>query len=68
MMMKNGKKKHHTWLLVGVGAAAVYGAYSMVSCLKEMCCTKAKMLTNVLKKKEKECKAEMEEDDAESGY
>ena len=65
MLMKGGKKKMHPWLAIGVGAAAVYGAYSMVCCLKEMCAEKAKMLTKAIKKKEKceECTEEEPETD-----
>ena len=36
---------------VGVGAMAIYGAYSVVSCIKQMCCEKMHMLTNVVKNK-----------------
>jgi hypothetical protein len=53
MLMKNGKKKTHPILALGIGAMAVYGAYSVVSCAKDMCAEKAKMLTKVMKKKEK---------------
>lgn len=49
MFMKNGKKKTHRILVIGVGALALYGAYSMVCCVKD----KAKMLTNVFKMKTK---------------
>lgn len=52
MFMKNGKKKMHPILAISIGAMAIYGAYSAVSCMKD----KAKMLTNVFKKKKKcEC-------------
>ena len=40
-------------LALGIGAMAIYGAYSVVSCTKDMCVEKAKMLTKVMKKKEK---------------
>ena len=67
-MVKYNKKKQHGWLLIGVGAMALYGAYSMVECIKEMCCNKAKMLTNMFKKKEKECLSDENCEDRESGY
>ena len=53
MILKNPKKKAHPILAVGVGAMAIYGAYSMVHCAKERCSDCCKMLTNVFKKKEK---------------
>ncbi|MBE6536674.1 MAG: hypothetical protein E7673_01850 [Ruminococcaceae bacterium] len=56
LMMKQGKKKMRPLLAIGVGAMAIYGAYSVVKCVKETCCEKAKMLTKVIKKKEKEKK------------
>lgn len=61
MFMKNEKKKTRPLLAIGVGAMALYGAYSAVACIKKTCCEKAEMLTNVLKKskkKEKECAEE----------
>ena len=63
--MKNDKKKSHPILAISVGAMALYGAYSAVSCMKQMCCKKAKMLTKVFKKREtcdKECEDESESD------
>lgn len=53
LMMKQGKKKTRPLLALGIGAMALYGAYSAVCSVKEMCCEKAKMLTKALKKKEK---------------
>ena len=53
MLIKNGKKKKHPILAVGIGAMAVYGAYSIVSSMKDFCCKKAKMITKVFKNKEK---------------
>lgn len=53
MFMKNDKKKAHPMLAIGIGAMALYGAYSAVSSAKQMCCQKAEMLTKVFKKKEK---------------
>ena len=47
MFMKNGKKKSHPILAVSVAAMAVFGAYSMMCCVKD----KAKVLTNVFKNK-----------------
>ena len=63
MFMKNEKKKTRSILAIGVGAAAIYGAYSMVKCIKESCCEKAKMLTKVFKKKS--CEQKCEEEDTE---
>lgn len=51
MFMKSEKKKGRHLLAVGVGAMAIYGAYSVVSCIKQMCCEKMHMLTNVVKNK-----------------
>lgn len=53
MFMKNDKKKKSPVFAMIIGVAAVYGAYSMVSDLKNICCQKCKMLTNMFKKKEK---------------
>ena len=53
LMMKQGKKKTRPLLALGIGAMALYGAYSAVCSVKEMCCEKAKMLTKAFKKKEK---------------
>ena len=53
MFIKNGKKKARPMLAIGVGAMALYGAYSAVCSVKEMCVEKANMLTNVLKKNKK---------------
>ena len=53
LMMKQGKKKTRPLLALGIGAMAIYGAYSAVYSVKEMCCEKAKMLTKAFKKKEK---------------
>ena len=55
--MKNGKKKTRPLLAIGIGAMAVYGAYSAVCSAKNMCCEKAKMLTKVFKKKAKDEKS-----------
>lgn len=52
-MMKQGKKKRRPLLAIGIGAMAIYGAYSVVRCAKDACCEKAKMLTKAFKKKEK---------------
>ena len=51
MFMKNGKKRSRPLLAVGIGAMALYGAYSMVRCMKENCAEKLEMLTKVIKKK-----------------
>ena len=59
---KQGKKKARPLLALGIGAMALYGAYSTVCSIKEMCCEKAKMLTKAFKKKEK-CKKESLFDD-----
>ena len=61
MILKNPKKKAHPIIAVGVGAMAIYGAYSMVHCVKERCSECCKMLTNVFKKKEK-CKDNSDSD------
>lgn len=65
LMMKQGKKKTRPLLALGIGAMALYGAYSAVHSVKEMCCEKAKMLTKAFKKKEKTdkntCEIECEE-------
>lgn len=55
LMMKQGKKKTRPLLALGIGAMALYGAYSTVCSVKQMCSEKAKMLTKAFKKKEK-CK------------
>lgn len=57
LMMKRDTKKTRPLLALGIGAMALYGAYSTVCSVKEMCCEKAKMLTKAFKKKEK-CKKE----------
>lgn len=63
MFMKNEKKKTRSLFAIGIGAAAVYGAYSMVKCIKDGCQEKAKMLTKVFKKKE--CKQKCEDEGGE---
>lgn len=50
MFLKNEKKKSRPLLAIGVGAMAIYGAYSVVRCMKESCCEKLGMLTRVVKK------------------
>ena len=40
-------------LIVGVGAMALYGAYSAVKCVKETCTESVKMITKVFKNKKK---------------
>ena len=67
MFMKNDKKKSRPLLAIGVGALAVYGAYSMVAGAKNICCEKAKMLTNVFKKREK-CEEMTDCTDDECGF
>lgn len=52
MFMKSDKKKKNPAVAIGVGALALYGAYSMVCCVKNICCEKGKMLTNMFKKKQ----------------
>ena len=49
MFMKNEKKKSRHLLAIGVGAMAIYGAYSAVSCMKETCLKRIEMLTKVVK-------------------
>ena len=53
MIFKNEKKSKTPILAVAMISLAVYGAYSMVSNVKESCCEKCKMLTNMFKKKDK---------------
>jgi len=62
LMMKQGKKKTRPLLAIGIGAMAIYGAYSVVKCAKNTCCEKAKMLTKAFKKEEK-CKNSCIEDE-----
>ncbi len=58
MFMKNGKKKTHPLMAISIGAMAVYGAYSIVHCMKESCVSKCQIITKVFKNKEnKEKKA-----------
>ena len=59
--MKNAKKKNRPLLAIGVGAMALYGAYSAVCCMKNACVQKVEMLTNILKKKDKKAKKCTEE-------
>ena len=61
MLMKNGKKKAHPALAIGIGAMAIYGAYSMVSAVKDMCVDKAKRLSSILKKKDTKQKCDCDE-------
>ena len=58
MIFGNEKKKKNPAFAIAIGALAVYGAYSMVASVKECCSEKCKMLTNMFKKKEKECHKE----------
>ena len=51
MFMKNEKKKSRHLVAIGVGVMAVYGAYSAVCCMKEMCQEKLKMITKVVNNK-----------------
>jgi hypothetical protein len=53
--MKNEKKKHHPTLALGIGALAVYGAYSMVKCVKDGCVCKMSKMKNIFKKKDAGC-------------
>lgn len=53
MFLKNEKKKQRPLLAIGIGAMALYGAYSAVSCAKEMCVKRMNMLTKVFKSKPK---------------
>ena len=64
LMMKQGKKKTRPLLALGIGAMAIYGAYSAVCSMRDMCCEKAKMLTKAFKKKEK-CKNSCCDEDCE---
>lgn len=52
-MMKNDKKKKRPMFVIGVGAMALYGAYSAVKCIKETCTESMKMITKVFKNKKK---------------
>jgi hypothetical protein len=61
MILKNPKKKARPMIAIGVGAMAIYGAYSMVHSAKERCSECCKMITNVFKKKEK-CETSAAED------
>ena len=66
MMFGNDKKKKNPAFAIALGALAVYGAYSMVSCVKNTCAEKCKRITDMFKKKGKDkC---CEEDCAESDY
>jgi len=53
--MKNEKKKRHPMLALGVGALAVYGAYSVVKGAKDACVCKMSKMKNMFKKKGCEC-------------
>jgi len=56
MIFKSDKKNKSPILTVATISLAVYGAYSMVASVKESCCEKCKMLTNMFKKKNKATK------------
>ena len=63
MLMKSPKKRMYPFFAIGIGALAVYGAYSIVNGMKECCAEKAHMLTNVFKKKENSKKTDIECDE-----
>lgn len=52
-MLENRKKKRHPLLTVAVGAFAVYGAYSMVSSVKDCCNAKIAQMMRCMSKKKK---------------
>ncbi len=51
MFSKNEKKKKGPALAAGIGALAVYGAYSVVSKIKNMTTDKMSALMNKMKRK-----------------
>ena len=51
MMFGNDKKKKNPAFAIALGALAVYGAYSMVSSVKNTCSEKCKKITDMFKKK-----------------
>ena len=53
MIFKSEKKGKTPIFTIAAISLAVYGAYSMVTSVKECCCKKRKMITNMFKKKEK---------------
>ena len=54
MIFTNEKKKKNPAFAIALGAFAAYGVYSMVSSVKECCTEKCKMITNMMKRKEKQ--------------
>jgi hypothetical protein len=50
MLMKNDRKKNSPWLAAGVGALAVFGAYSAVMGVKNAVCGKVKDIMGSMKK------------------
>ena len=50
MLMKNDRKKSSPWLAAGVGALAVFGAYSAVVGVKNAVCGKVKGMMCSFKK------------------
>lgn len=51
MFTRCQKKKRHPLLAVGIGAMALFGAYSLVSAACDMCREKTKTLMRAMKRK-----------------
>lgn len=56
MFSRTQKKKKHPLLVMGIGAMALFGAYSLVTAACDACREKAKALMNAMKKKKSCCK------------
>ena len=67
-MMKSARKKMRPIVAIGIGAMAVYGAYSVVCSVKECCHEKMKMITKVFKKKENSAQEAAKEDEEVEQY
>ncbi len=48
-MFMGNKKKRHPLLAVAVGGLAIFGAYSLVLCAKNMCCSCKEKVMNLMK-------------------
>ena len=65
-MMKSNKRIHAPWLAAGVGALALYGAYSAVMCIKNGVCKGMGKVASAMKKDRQStpcCYTEGEEQD-----
>jgi hypothetical protein len=58
MFSRTQKKKRHPLLAFGIGAMAIFGTYSLVSAVCDVCREKTKALMQAMKRKKNTCQSD----------